>query len=45
VRWHLLLKGPDAAVLRHALREPVAALERAAGRVRVTVDVDPHSML
>lgn len=45
VRWHLLLKGPDAGILRTALRPHVAGLERAAAGVRITVDVDPQSML
>src|SRR5690606_39170334 len=45
VRWHLLLKGPDAALLREALRPHVAGLERAGAGVRISVDVDPQSML
>ncbi|HEX6989463.1 MAG TPA: primosomal protein N', partial [Bacillota bacterium] len=45
VRWHVLLKGPDAAALQAAVRSRAEAVERAAAGVRVVVDVEPQSML
>jgi primosomal protein N' (replication factor Y) len=46
VRWMLLLKSRERGPLRQALREMLRlADELRKGRVRITVDVDPVSML
>ena len=40
-RWHALVKAPDSALLHQAL----AAVSRARGPVRLSIDVDPVAML
>ncbi len=45
-RWQLLVKGPGAAVLRQLVRRVIFAEDAPSDRrVRVSVDVDPVSML
>ncbi|MDI3316418.1 MAG: primosomal protein N' [Bacillota bacterium] len=44
-RWHLLLSGERVGALRDAALAAVAEAGRAAGEVRLLVDVDPVSLL
>jgi primosomal protein N' (replication factor Y) len=41
-RWHALIKAPDSAAMRHALK---AVKHKSTGGVGVLVDVDPVSLL
>jgi primosomal protein N' (replication factor Y) len=44
-RWHLALRGPEAAALRGAAAHAQELAARVRGRARISVDVDPQSML
>jgi primosomal protein N' (replication factor Y) len=44
-RWHLTLRGPDHRLLRSMASAALESHESTSGAVRLTVDVDPASLL